>query len=286
MRKICFVMMGILCLFRIVAQTQRTEFALYLDKEGQIKAMPKPKQFKLDIPVLDFNSYQPATTSKLDFLMMQVDADYMSTSLDERPMNMQILSLAYRPYFNVYAPMLRKVSPMAFDFIEVSATPLSEKTSFYVSGSQQTWPGLGAVNTVSTHIAHREGAFTLVGGGTAGRYFTPFNPHPGFLATANLQLIYDPTEWMRIRTWGQYAYYYATENPYNKHLVENDNPHIMLNPFMPHTSVGTAMEFKLNDNVGVGVGVNYQYNHWQNRMERQVLLYPVFRSNQFKISFY
>jgi len=280
MKRIYVILTCLLCASYIQAQT---EFNLYLDNKGQIKALPKQKQYELTIPEFDYNSYQPSTTTKLDFLMMKIDMNYMQTSMDERPMNMQIRSAAYRPFYNAYTPMLRRVSPMAFDFYELTTVPLSEKVSFLVSGSQSTWPGMGAMHTVSANLALQQGDFTFIAGTMAGRYFTPFNPHPGFLSASYLQVMYDPTERLRLRAWGQYAYYYAEENPFNSSLKEKDNPHMLLNPFMPHTSVGGAMEFKFTNNFGIGVGVNYEYNNWQRRLERQVLLYPVFNTGRFKI---
>ena len=58
-------------------------------------------------------------------------------------MDMQVLSAAYRPFFNPFTPMLRRVSPMALDFQEASFTPISETTGLLTVGEQFTWPGVG-----------------------------------------------------------------------------------------------------------------------------------------------
>ncbi|MCD8268247.1 MAG: hypothetical protein LUD46_07120 [Parabacteroides sp.] len=71
---------------------------------------------------------------------------------DERPMDMQVLSEAYRPFFNVYAPMIRRVSPMAFDFREDVITPISNNAAVITTGSQYSWPELGGLTCISSSV--------------------------------------------------------------------------------------------------------------------------------------
>ena len=109
--------------------------------------------------------------------------------------------------------------------------------------------------------------------GIGGRFFSPFNPSPGITAGANVQVEYQPTDWLKLKGWGQYAYY----------ADEYNNPHMLSNPFLYHTQVGGSMEFKVTDNFWMGAGINYEYNPVRRKMEPQFLVYPVFKSGRFKI---
>ncbi len=254
------------------AQAQ-SEFTFILNKEGRITVIPQYKTFELKIPEYSYRSYTPATSSHIDLKLEEFMPDYQP-ALDERPMNMQVLSAAYKPFFNPYAPMLRRVSPMAFDFREVSVTPLNENFTFAVVGEQYTWPGLGGLTRINPMMVWNNGNWTLSGGAFAGRYFTPFNHEPDFMGGVNFQVRYDATNRLAFLAWGQYAHY-GKEERYN--------PHMLLNPSFNHTSAGGAMEFKFNENFGVGMGVNFEYNPRMRRMEPQYLLYPVIGSKNFKI---
>ena len=106
-----------------------------------------------------------------------------------------------------------------------------------------------------------------------GSFFSPFNPSPGITAGANVQVEYQPTDWLKLKGWGQYAYY----------ADEYNNPHMLSNPFLYHTQVGGSMEFKVTDNFWMGAGINYEYNPVRRKMEPQFLVYPVFKSGRFKI---
>lgn len=285
MRRGLVFLCGLFC-FCLVHGQQFSELEFALNKKGEIVGVPRLKSFELKIPKIDYSSYTPASTRNLDLKMAEIDPLYIAFSQDERPMNMQILSRAYMPFFYEYTPMLRRVSPMAFDFQEFSVTPLSENVGVVVSGAQYTWPGAGGMNIVATDMVLTSGAFTLVGGGFAGRYSTPFNPQPGYMVGANIHMMYDVADWMRLHGWGRYVYQFGENNPYNKELKGIDNPHMILNPFFPHTSLGGAVEFKINEKFGVGVGVNYDYNHWNKRFDRQFLFSPVFNTGRMKVGFY
>ena len=89
-------------------------------------------------------------------------------------------------------------------------------------------------------ISWHSGNWSLYGGGFGGRFFSPFNPSPGITAGANVQVEYQPTDWLKLKGWGQYAYY----------ADEYNNPHMLSNPFLYHTQVGGSMEFKVTDNFG------------------------------------
>ena len=177
---------------------------------------------------------------------------------------MNVLSEAYRPFFNPYTPMLWRINPMALDYDEWYIKPVAFNTAVLVNGRQETWPALGGVNIASMAVSHRAGSFTVTTGGFAGRYYTPYTPHPSYWGGVNATARYELTDWMAMRAWGSYAFY-------------GDNkadPFMVANPWMNRTNVGGSMEFKVSDDFGFGIGVNYQHNHFNNRMEPQFMFYP------------
>ncbi|MDR1982053.1 MAG: hypothetical protein LBQ39_10630 [Tannerellaceae bacterium] len=262
-----------LFLFCVSLVRGQSSFIYSVNSEGKIIAIPTPRvNWSLKIPELSYKSYTPSSAAKID-MKWQEFVPEMSLSLDERPANMQILSGAYRPFFHAYAPMLRRTSPMAFDFSEFSITPLTENLSFLVHGYQYAWPGAGGKTAINPMMVWEKGKWTVLGGGFAGKFYTPFNPHPELMGGVNIQATYDATNWLTFKTWGQYTYYGKEKN----------NPHMMMNPMFNQTGVGGAMEFKLFDNAGFGVGVNYEYNHIRRKMEPQYLIYPVIKSGNIKI---
>lgn len=244
-----------------------------LNKEGKIIVLPKNKTYELNIPKASYKTFTPAGTRDIDIKLREFTPDIPHTSLQERPMDMQISSAAYQPFFNVYTPMLREVSPMALDFNETYMKRLNESFDLIANGVQYTWPGVGGMTIMNGGISWHSGNWSLYGGGFGGRFFSPFNPSPGITAGANVQVEYQPTDWLKLKGWGQYAYY----------ADEYNNPHMLSNPFLYHTQVGGSMEFKVTDNFWMGAGINYEYNPVRRKMEPQFLVYPVFKSGRFKI---
>lgn len=254
----------------------QSEFQYILDKEMKRFALPRPKgkEYVLKVPEAKFDSYTPASTLRLHLWTDLDNPEFDQPLRDERPMDMQIRSEAYRPYYDVYSPMLRRISPMAFDFHETTVVPMTDNFTFLVSGHQYTWPGAGGYVSVIPSLAWQSGQWTLTGSGFAGRHYTPFNPSPGINVGANLGVRFEINDRMALRGWGQYSHYFEGEK---------NNPHLLMNPFFYHTGAGGAFEFKFNDDFGVGVGVNYEYNHRRRRMEPQYLFYPVFNSKTIQI---
>ena len=123
--------------------------------------------------------------------------------------------------------MLREVSPMALDFNETYMKRLNESFDLIANGVQYTWPGVGGMTIMNGGISWHSGNWSLYGGGFGGRFFSPFNPSPGITAGANVQVEYQPTDWLKLKGWGQYAYY----------ADEYNNPHMLRNPFFYHTQV-------------------------------------------------
>ncbi|RHJ93107.1 hypothetical protein [Parabacteroides bouchesdurhonensis] len=258
------------CLFVILlvavlsAQAQKV-FTLIQNKEGKIIAIPKYPDFEFNIPKFAYKSYTPASTQELE-MKLRGFVPETPLSVDERPMDMQIQSAAYRPYFNVFTPMLQKVSPMALDFDETVLKPLNDNLSFMITGRQFTWPGAGGITDISPQFVWHQDKWMVSGGGFAGRFYTPFNPSPGFMGGFNTQISYSATDWLRLRAWGQYTMYDKNNEK---------NSFVIMNPSYNHTAVGSALEFKFTEDFGMGVGVQYEFNPIKQKMERQVLFFPI-----------
>lgn len=264
MKRGFIMLIGLLCIGQLCAQS-RPEF--FLTNEGIMFFPPTAKEYRLTIPPLNNNLYIPEYKPEIKPMDFEAGELPVHTAMD-RPMDMQILSAAYSPFFNIYAPMFRRVSPMAFDFDEIEIIPLSEKLAAVVNGWQYTWPGAGGLTMISSGMAWQSGKWTLTGNGFAGHFYTPFNPSPKYLMGTNAMVRYEINDRLSTRVWGEYANYFG----------EKENPHLQMNPFFNHTRVGGAMEYKFNDNFGVGMGVDYRHNPRNGKLEPQYLFYPVFKS--------
>lgn len=269
MKRMILLLIG--CFATLYGQAQ-SNLSLTMNKDGKVIFIPKKKEYELKLPPLSYKSYTPASTREIDAKLREFMPDIVSAA-DERPMDMQVLSAAYQPFFDVFAPMLRRVSPMAFDFNETTVVPIDKQFSFLVTGQQYTWPGAGGLITINPSLQWQSGAWMAGAGVFGGKFYTPFNLYPELMGGVNAQVRYAATEWLALRVWGQYAYYGD----------QNDNPHMLLNPFYNHTSVGGAFEFKFNENVGVGFGVNYEYNPIRQKMEPQYMIYPLIKGRNIRI---
>ncbi len=241
---------------------------------GKVIFMPrKPTyDFQVRIPEVTYHAYTPSFTVKL---MEEQLRDYMpaytSVTLDDRPMDMQVRSAAYRPFYEEYALMLQSINPMAFDFRETSVVPLTPQLAFFTTGRQFTWPGAGGLTDIRSGLAWQLDRLTLSGSAFAGRFYTPFNVSPGYMGGVELDAYYQVTDWLGVRSWGQYSVYNDRER---------FNPHMLMNPSINHTGVGGAFEFYFNDKFGVGMGMNYEFNPWKRKLEPQYFAYPIFRSGR------
>ncbi len=250
-----------------------------VDKEGKLFAIPSETTYEIKVPEATYKSYTSVSEqnrrlqekyteayreftsfSRVEFIF----ADYSYLHDVDRPANMNVLSDAYRPFFNPYTPMLWQINPMALDYDEWLVKPIGPNTAFLVNGVQETWPALGGINIASMAVSHRAGSFTVTTGGFAGRYYTPYTPNPSYWGGVNISAKYEINDWMAMRAWGSYAFF--GEN--------KADPFMVANPWMNRTNVGGSMEFKVSDDFGFGIGVNYQHNHFNNRMEPQFLFYP------------
>ena len=85
------------CIFQSRAQSTMD---FVLNREGKVTAVPKFKQFDFNIPEFSYKTYTPSTRTELEKKLREFTPDF-PPQVDERPMDMQVLSLAYRPFFNV-----------------------------------------------------------------------------------------------------------------------------------------------------------------------------------------
>lgn len=254
----------ILSLFAVFAIQAQSNFTWVRNKEGKMIAMPKYAVFKLEMPKSLINSYTPSGRQLIDAQLRKFVPNYISPSLPERPMDMQVHSSAYRPFFNVYAPMLQQISPMALDFSETSVIPISERLTFTATGQQYTWPGAGGLTRLMPQLVWNKDRLTIAGGAFGGRFFTPFNLSSQFMGGFNIMTNYELTDKVDIKGWGQYAFYSANEQ---------HNPHMLMNPFFNHTNVGGAVEFKANDGFKFGVGINFERAYQGGGLQPQYMLY-------------
>lgn len=261
-----FFILSVLWFSGLTASAQ-SDFVWTLNNEGKILVIPKKKEYEFHIPKQSYSSYTPASTHKMEAKLKEFRIEPATVHLDERPMDMQIFSAAYRPYFNVFTPMLRSVSPMALDFNESLLVSVNEKISFLSTGRKYTWPGAGGLTTLDANLVWKQGAWTVTGGIYGGHYYTPFNPSPELMGGLHTSVYFQANDWLGLKAWGSYAEYG------NKH---ERNSHVMLNPFYNHTAAGGAFEIKFNDNFGMGMGVNFEFNPLKRKMEPQYLVYPIF----------
>lgn len=277
MKKCCLII-G-LCLSSLCSIHAQSTLKFIVDKEGKLFAIPSETNYEIKIPEATYKSYTSVSEQNRRLQEKYAEAyrqytsfnrveyiftDYSYLQEADRPANMNVLSEAYRPFFNPYTPMLWRINPMALDYDEWYIKPVAFNTAVLVNGRQETWPALGGINIASMAVSHRAGSFTVTTGGFAGRYYTPYTPHPSYWGGVNATARYELTDWMAMRAWGSYAFY-------------GDNkadPFMVANPWMNRTNVGGSMEFKVSDDFGFGIGVNYQHNHFNNRMEPQFMFYP------------
>ena len=128
----------LLCAFSMQAQSDLTWIRT---AEGRMVVVPKRAVFDLNLPKFAYRNFTPSDRQLIEAKLREFIPDLPTSSVfdQERPMDMIISSAAYQPFFNPYTPMLRRVSPMALDFHEVSVVPVSEQLAFITSGQQYTW---------------------------------------------------------------------------------------------------------------------------------------------------
>lgn len=148
----------LLCALCLQAQSDLTWIRT---KEGRMVAVPKRAVFDLNLPKFTYKSFTPSDRQLIEAKLREFipDLPVQSAYEQERPMDMIISSAAYQPFFNPYTPMLRRVSPMALDFHEVSIIPVSEQVAFITSGQQYTWPGIGGLTRINrNYYGHTTGS--------------------------------------------------------------------------------------------------------------------------------
>lgn len=262
---ICILLsLGVICL----SAQEHSKYTLIMGKDGKTYIIPSIKQYEIKFPEFNYKTYTPASTAEIENKLKDFPTQSDITfSPDERPGNMNILSGAYKPFFNDFTPMLRRIAPMMLDFDETTFTPLNERLTIVTNGWKSTWPGAGGITSFSPSLVWNKDRWTLSGGVFAANYFTPFNPSPEYTIGANAHVSFQASDRIKFNAWGQYANYNSSES---------QNPHMVLNPYYYQTNVGGSMEFKVSDKFGVGGGIQYNFNPINRKMERQIFIFPIF----------
>jgi hypothetical protein len=222
-------------------------------------------------------SFGKLPTAKLLFKadsLSSLNTPYFFGNAEELPMNQVILSGAYRPFYNPFTPMLRRLSPYAFDFNEASVVPMGDHLSLLTIGRRDTWPLLGGVNDLNARLVWRNKRLTISGGIVGGAYFTPMDPSSHLMFGTSLHLRYDLNERLAFNAWGQYNYY----SP-----AMRKDFYLSYSPFYETSGFGASLEYMLNDHVGLGGGVESRFNYLRGRMEYRPIVYPIFKIGKVKM---
>lgn len=277
MKTILLISAFLACSLAGAQNSRKPSLQFIVNEEGKLSAVPAfHEPGEIYIPETSYKTYKPSDVrmEKLSMEQKSFPSEYLPV-LMERPMDMNVLSEAYKPFFNIYTPMLRRVSPMALDFDEYAIYPVGVNGAFMVNGRQFSWPAIGGTTTAEAAIAWTNERLTVSGGLFAGRYYSPYVSSPGFIGGININTRYEVNDWLALRGWGQYSY--SDKN--------GKDPFLQMNPLLNQTNLGGAVEFKVGDNAGFGIGVNFQRNNFNNRMERQYIFYPDFGGGNDKIKF-
>ncbi|WP_139785135.1 hypothetical protein [Parabacteroides sp. Marseille-P3160] len=260
----------LLLFFSLIMSAQaQSSFTFELNKEGKIIAIPKEIELNLNVPSFDYKSYTPQTTTAVENNLKKIEVETQSLpSVKDRPMNMQLLSAAYLPFFNPYASMLRRVSPQAFDFREIELVPINESLTFSVLGLKDSWIGTGGVTSLSPALTWRYNNLALTGGAFVTNYYSPFNISPEYMGGFYTHAGYELSNRFGVDMWGQYAIYDGSEEK---------NPHLLMSPFYDHTRAGGGIRMKITEKFSVGAGMQYEYNPVNRKWNRQFLVYPIFK---------
>jgi|GEM_PF-3683190 len=193
------------------------------------------------------------------------ESDLLKNGLIRDPMRE---SSALSPYYNPNATMLRNVSPTAFDFNETRAIRLSDHIVLSSTGSKETWPALGGMTMMNGNVTWSNEKFSFGAGIYGGNYFTPTNLSPALTTGLNLNAAYHVTDWLDVRAWGNYSLYQKGEAR---------NPNLLGNPNFPQRDFGGAFDIWVTEHVGARLGVDYEFNPFRNKMERRMIIAPIFR---------
>jgi hypothetical protein len=263
MKRLIFLLL--LTYFTAAINAQR-EFKLVFTEKGKAIAIPDPRKPSYIIPEYSFGKITPPSTD-LDYTVTTASTDY-NELLSTQPFNVQVLSAAYRPYFNPFTPLLTKASPTALDFTEYSFLPLNEKLGLFTTGQKVTYPFLAGKTTLSSMLVWQHERLNIMGGGFVGTFYTAFNNSPVLMGGLKLDLHYELSEKFALRGWGSYTVYQGQERK---------NPLIYTLPVFNYTGFGSALEFMFNENFGVGGGIEYEFNYLKGRLEPHPVVYPIFK---------
>ncbi|MDR0537308.1 MAG: hypothetical protein LBH04_04575 [Tannerellaceae bacterium] len=247
------------------------DFTVFFDRSGKAIAIPKANKYDFNIPEYSLGKYAKLESSSV------IDSGAGDDALNPvatLPVNVQILSSAYRPYFNPFMPLMKKSLPTAFDFREISVMQLNEKIALVTVGERETWPFLAGQTSFDAMLAWQHERLSIAGGAFISKFYTPFNLSPALSGGVNLDLKYELGNRVALRGWGKYTLYEGNERM---------NPYLYSLPIYNYSGVGAAVEYMFSESFGMGGGVEYQFNYHKGRMEPRPVIYPVFKIGKVSI---
>lgn len=260
-------MLLISCLSVILYIHAQNNYTYTVNKEGKIVVLPQKPDIDLSFPAYNYNSYTPPTKTAIENQLNNIVVPGAPRVAD-LPFSMQILSVAYRPYFNPFISMIYRSNPFALNFREVNNLPLNENLTLRTIGVKDLWVGMGGITRLNPSMVWSNGRLSISGGTFVTSYSTPFNISPEYMGGFNAHISYELSELIGLDAWGKYAIYDSDERK---------NPHMLMSPFYDHTNVGGAVRFNINEKFAIGAGLQYEYNPVVKRWDRQFLLFPIFK---------
>ena len=151
------------------------------------------------------------------------------------------LSLEYQMYDFLTAPKYHDISKTKF----ISTSSDKPMFSFFQTSSDNNWGFEGAYTAGFGINWHLRDNLTLTGSPFLSSYFFgPMDYSRNLSAGLNLMLTYQPTDWLTLRAYGQYAYN-GLSSPYTSSLIA------------PQNSFGGEVHIKFSETFGIGGGVKY-----------------------------
>ena len=150
------------------------------------------------------------------------------------------LSLEYQMYNFLTTPKYYDISKTKF------RSPSSDKPifSFFQTSSDHNWGFEGAYSAGFGVNWHLRDNLTLTGSPFLTSYFFgPMDYSRNLSAGLNLILTYQPTDWLTLRAYGQYAHN-GLSSPYSSLIA-------------PQNSFGGEVHIKFSETFGIGGGVKY-----------------------------
>lgn len=154
--------------------------------------------------------------------------------------------------------------PFANDYAFYSGMPISDNLWISTSSTQNGYPTLGAVRSVSMSLNYQPTNWLIISGGTFGAKYNLFG-HNFNDTGLNGRVKFVLHDRVRINTFGQFSM--------------NDNNRNIRAPYVgmyPHTYYGGSIELKITDKFGIEGGVIRELNPLNGKWENRPYIAPVF----------